>query len=260
MSIRPSDDDKILFGEDIDKIRKYLIIHPEKINVFRNRSNMSPMTNAIKLNRVDIVDLLIDSGFNVNLCDFYGYTPLHRAVENEFNINIDIINRLIAAGASGNLLTTRKQTPLHLAAKNVTDPSIIHLLYLVTDPNIKDEKGRTALIKSCSHNIYDNIDIVKALCQYTDVNIQDEKGETALHKACYYNCPDKVKILLEYGADPYLRSFPYSSYDPYYDESDNQSDDGTRSSIETCEKFSSFECLDIIKNSTDLCIMYYDSC
>lgn len=47
---------------------------------------------------------------------------------------------------------------------------------------------------------------LKGLCEYKDINIKDDTGKTPLIKACIQNDPDEVKQLLENGADPTILS------------------------------------------------------
>ena len=64
---------------------------------------------------VEIVDLLVSSGANVNNPDDQGLTPLHRASQDGL---VDIASALIRHGADVNATDTNKQTPLHVAAAN----------------------------------------------------------------------------------------------------------------------------------------------
>ena len=120
---------------------------------------------------IDIVELLLDMGADVNTKDINGYTALM------FAFNED-----------------RKE--------------IIDLLYKHgTDMNIDakyNEKGYTFLIW---YSRYGDIDMVRFLLDSgANTNIQDNTGCTALIHACVEQHMEIIELLLDYGADPNIKS------------------------------------------------------
>ena len=192
-------DSKVLFEDDVNKIKEYLSVHPEDINIL-SYYDKTPLMCAVFYERVDVIDCLIEHGCDINFQDNSGRTALHFACW-VLNINRDIIERLISNGASGLLKDSWGETPLHSAAACANDVNIIHQLLFVSDPNSLDNEGINPLMKFCNRNIF--IEIISTLINVTyDINLQDTRGRTALHRCCYLNENHEVmKLLLSSGAD-----------------------------------------------------------
>ena len=77
--------------------------------------NRTALHYAARLGSLEIVEMLIDSGANVNASDVDGYTPLHRAVQSG---DVRIVEAIIDAGASRSAVTTSGDTPCSLARAN----------------------------------------------------------------------------------------------------------------------------------------------
>lgn len=76
-------------------------------------SHSSQMSEAIKYNRLDEVQLLIQAGVSVNVCDNNSWRPLHHAA---YNGSVPIVEYLVQIGATLRCQTAKYQTPLHIAA------------------------------------------------------------------------------------------------------------------------------------------------
>ena len=202
-------DSLVLFQDDANKIKEYLKIHPEDINIVFD--DITPLVNALWTQRVDVIDCLIENGCDINFQNIYGRTALHRAcnpintMRNTMrNVNRDIIERLISNGASGLLKNSNDYTPLHFAAMYAKDVNIIHQLLIISDPNSLNERGENPLMHACSLNI--SIEIISALLNVThDINLQNNYGQTALHHSCYYKRNEAIKLLLSSGADSFIQ-------------------------------------------------------
>ena len=72
------------------------------------------------------------------------------------------------------------------------------------DPNVKDNDGRTLVLRAAKRG---NVDIVKLLLEHgANPNIQENKyGYTPLHYAVKKCHVDVARVLLDYGADPTIR-------------------------------------------------------
>ena len=196
-------DSLVLFQDDVNNIKEYLKIHPKDINIVVD--NITPLMEAVNIERVDVIDCLTEHGCDINFQDNHGYTALHNACESS-NINTtrDIVERLIANGASGLLKDSWGNTPLHLAAIHAKDVNIVHQLLFVSDPNSLDMWGKNPLMHACSLNI--SIEIISALLNVThDINLQNNYGQTALHICCYYKRNEAIKFLLSSGADSFIQ-------------------------------------------------------
>lgn len=94
---------------------------------------------------MDIAQLLISYGANVNALTEYQWTPLHSAVKWKSN---DCVALLLQHGSDANAESQGGQTPLHICAtvSDCREPA----LTLLFDPNCKADKlnnaGETAFV------------------------------------------------------------------------------------------------------------------
>lgn len=113
------------------------------------------------------IEAFIQEGADVNLLDFNGWTPLHKAIDRGY---LEIIKLLLEYKADPNLADSNGCSPLHRAT-------------------------------------YSDHKIVKLLLEYkADPNVTDSDGWTPLHRVARLGSPENAKLLLEYKADPYLKN------------------------------------------------------
>ena len=98
-------------------------------------------------------------------------SPLHNATKNE---NLEMVNLLLANGAKTDLLNDENFTPLNMCVQYNGNVEIARLL-LKKDSSV--------------------------------VNIPDIYQYTPLHSAAYRGYLEMTKLLLQYGADKYLRTY-----------------------------------------------------
>lgn len=114
---------------------------------------------AIEENSLKKVRALIGSA-NINGQDFFGYSPLHYAVEHG---NIDIVALLIQSKALLNQVTTQGgDTPLLLATEKGHMPIVSLLLAAGADVEIVNQRGYNALHLAIQHK---NKHLVQSLLQ-----------------------------------------------------------------------------------------------
>lgn len=65
----------VLYGDDITEIFMYLSTHSKDIDILE--CGETPLINAVKKGRTDVIDMLISFGANINIQNKYGYTALH---------------------------------------------------------------------------------------------------------------------------------------------------------------------------------------
>jgi uncharacterized protein len=68
--------------------------------------------------------------------------------------------------------------------------------------NVRDNKGRTALILAAEKNDEESVALILGF--KADVNKKDEDGRSALHHAVSKGALGTTKLLLQNGADPNL--------------------------------------------------------
>lgn len=86
----------------------------------------TPLYQAVDMEKIEHVKLLLEKKSNPNIPQNDGLTPLHLAVIKK---NIQIVQLLLSNGADPNAKTKYyDQTPVHLAIKNDVNPTILLLL------------------------------------------------------------------------------------------------------------------------------------
>merc|ERR1711892_1586375 len=150
----------------------------------------------------------------IDQVDFYGYTALHAAAENN---RVDIIPLLLAAGADINRATYDATfTSLHHALAKRHWESAKLLIERGADVNLLNEGGcygsslHYAVFQDSEEFVKlilfgDLPNIVKILVEAgADVNIQDEDELTALHVAARDGSGECALHLVKAGADLYI--------------------------------------------------------
>jgi cytohesin len=161
----------------------------------------APLHIAAERGRLDLVQVLIERGADVNIRDSQGRTPLHAAA---IGGNAEVIRLLIKLGADVNARDNYGETPLHLvAAEGAAYPHPSYeeaakaLLDAGADVNARNADGKTPLhIASVG-----NPALVKLFIERgADVNAQDNSGKTPLHYAVEWGSLLAAAALLKAGA------------------------------------------------------------
>ncbi len=186
--------------------------------------------NGVKSGSLQMVNLLIDAGFDVNQMSSYT-TPLIEAVRNgnqgitarilsvhpdleaasgEWTAllmavagkHTDITRLLIQAGADVNAAASGK-TPLMIAAKQDELPLIKMLINAGADLDRQDAFGMSALLMVAANGQTKAVQLL--LTAGVDFELYDNKGKTALMLAADACHAAVVKILIEAGANPEIK-------------------------------------------------------
>ena len=173
------------------EILKYLLHEFDCKNMVDYELGRNALHYAVQQSNEQIVDLLIQNGFDVNSTDLYNNTPLHYAVSNPFPYNVQI---LIHHGADPDKYNLKKQTPLHMAAIKGNSMAVNLFVKEGADVNFQDYLGNTAL-------------------HYINMYMQDKKVLDVLYQ-------NKIKLNLDIknkdGKTP--RDIRYFDYFDYYEE------------------------------------------
>jgi ankyrin repeat protein len=158
------------------------------------------LTHAILANNLEVVELLIDRGADVELAESGGdLTPIHVAASLDRAPMIEI---LLKNGANPD--PPGNKTPLHIASEIQKVRSAQVLLDGGANPNAQTERGKTALIYAVSLGQtpqFGSTGIVTVLLEGgADPNLADENGKTVLHYAAAKGKDEAVRILIAHGA------------------------------------------------------------
>lgn len=173
---------------------QYAINNCSNLN-FQDEYGRSLLMLAVRKNTDDIIQLLIDSGADVNLKNHDGETVLMHTA------NISIVNILLHAGIDVNAKSKIGETAAvyRLRCYNNVSEEIIHLLISNTNVNNQNDNGITALsliVRQSASDTRTRI-IEYLLDNGADPNIKDIDGDTAIMSANIKYIP----TLIKYGAN-----------------------------------------------------------
>jgi hypothetical protein len=117
----------------------------------------------------------------------------------------NMIRVLVEKGADVNFTENyHRNTPLIIAAYHGLYGVVKLLLELGANPNKQNNIGTTPLMQAVKTSLGNRLEITELLAPVTNMNLKDVDGNTALILATKYNYDDAtiVKTLLEFGADP----------------------------------------------------------
>jgi ankyrin repeat protein len=163
-----------------------------------NRALFLNVAWAVATNDVEIIDLLLSHGVDVNCNDFDGTTALMRAVQ---SAKPPMIAHLLEKGADPNLADNQGRTALMLSVnyqqggdREGIQPLLDHGAKL----EARDKQGRTALIWAGIHEYEPVVSFL--VSAGADINAADESGETALTYAGDRGNDEIVEFLKGKGA------------------------------------------------------------
>ena len=176
-----------------------------------------PLNEACATGNIDLIELLIDNGADVNCND--GLTPLSIAYNSKVDNWYEISRILIENGASLNYITE------YSGGKSSVLQDIVAVRPGAALPGYKPENKEEVIksfdyaIEECDHDnvnwmrvlqnsVSNNrIEIVKFLLDQENCTVNDTSvGITALMFAARDSTPEMVQLLLDYGADKSIKS------------------------------------------------------
>lgn len=157
----------------------------------------APLIIACNKGFLEIVQLFITSGANINLQNNLEKTALMYASENGF---VEIVKLLLGAGADVNLQSDEGMTALIYACEGDFVDIVKLLLSAGANLNLLGY-DRTALMSACERSF---IEVVRLLLAVPTIHVNIKnyyEGYTALMYACKSDNVEIVKLLLAAGAD-----------------------------------------------------------
>ena len=169
---------------------------------FLEGAGKTALMEAALNNRPEVVKLLIDAGAYIDQQEAEtGFTALSHASSQS---NEDVVRALLENGANPNLRAHNGWSPLYQAARFAYVDTARALLDAGADVDLPDNDGLTPLMVAIIRGRVIDLSVGRIttllLLRGADPNRQDKDGNTALHHAALSGMTDAVPILIEHGA------------------------------------------------------------
>ena len=187
-----------------DLVKHLIIKHPQCINAISGRYSF-PLLAALSEGHVEIAELLLEHGANVNVRETCGKTVLLVAISRCQYHLVDILKFLLKYGADVNARGDALRSSLHLAVYEGKFEVAQVLLENNADVNSRDDDGKTPLHTYTERLNTDEGDVLEhtllLLKHGAEVNGRDKNDEAPLHSTIKLAQFHLARILLEHGAD-----------------------------------------------------------
>jgi len=158
---------------------------------------------AVQARDMMSINAFFDAGINPNAQnESDGRTPLINAAAHG---DLEVVNVLVQRGADVNVKDKKGYTALFHAIEAMYDDVALAIMSQPNlDANTRGLNGSTALIKYVWRDRKDAVE--KLLERGADVNAQDADGDTALHGAAENGNLEILNLLLDKGANPNVKN------------------------------------------------------
>ncbi|KAF3927622.1 Ankyrin-2 [Arthrobotrys entomopaga] len=165
-----------------------------------DQNRNQPLQLAVQENRYDAAKLLIELGANVNARNLDGWSSLH---ESTFvSDKVEMIQLLLDHGADINGTTANGVSPLNNAIIGGKKTVLRELLDRGADVHLRNTKGHNAIYECALHGHPEMLRWVLDAGLASEINITDLTiGMSPLYAAVELGRPRIVKVLIEYGVD-----------------------------------------------------------
>lgn len=132
-----------------------------------------------------------------------GDLPLHIAVAQENIVMVQkFVHLMTISGKNVDKYNRSLQTPLHLAVELQFDQAVSVLLMAGANPSLVNNEGDSAVHLAVKHNTINNLALMLIKSQHkADINARNFEGLAPLHLAVIKNQIEMVKVLIRCGAD-----------------------------------------------------------
>ncbi|TGK33239.1 hypothetical protein EHQ12_18065 [Leptospira gomenensis] len=196
------------YKADLKKIKDYLEQGAEpncKTGEFRGRDEWgnSPLHIAVNENRIDIIDLLLEHGADINAKNREGYTPIYKIPWKQKE-GFGLFELLKDKGADLKSLTNSGISLTHYAALQENIPILEYLVQNGLELDLQSEHGETPLHWTVHYHCIESARYL--LEQGAKINLQNRKGNTVLHEAALRDYDKLISLFLKFGADPSIHN------------------------------------------------------
>lgn len=179
-----------------DLVKHLAIKRPQHVNAICGRYSF-PLLAALGEGHVNVAELLLEHGANVDAREKTGKTILLKALSRPQRNLASIVKFLLENGADVNARDNTLRSSLHLLAEYGGDLEVAQMLVL---QEADDDKTPLYTLSECDEE--EILDHARLLLEYgADVNCRDKDNQTPLHRAIGQNRLKLAGILLEHGAD-----------------------------------------------------------
>lgn len=195
--------------EMIDRVIK----EGEEINCFTEEGER-PIHAAAKTGSIKMVRFLIENGADFSAIDNEGDSILHYAFNSDSQKNIDLIEYLLESGFDFGVKNMKGWTLLMLAIQERNWSIAKYLSEKKAAINIPDKYGNSPLHVVVSNG---PSELIKALiCSGADLNAKDNKGRTPFHCVSAYSDDFNaiIRLFLNNGAD--INALDNKGKTPFY--------------------------------------------
>lgn len=197
-----SDDPVVHIREAVLDKDKELVIEllkqtPDLVNS-RDECEDTPLHHAVESDQLEMSNLLIKRGADINSQNVLGWSPLHVACND--CCGLETIDLLLKSGANVNLATEDKcVTPLHIAAS--CGLTKVAQTLIDAGANVNNViRGKNSPLHAAA--LFDKFEIAALLIKNgADVNCRGERGFTPLHRCAFQGSYYVCELLLSAGAD-----------------------------------------------------------
>ena len=166
------------------------------INAF-DATGKTILMDSIQSGSIEIVSLLLKRGASPTMQEMYGRNAYHEAA---YKGNIQLINMVRSAGGNPLARDAHGVTPFSLVMDK--DINVIKAV-LGSSNRLIDSDGNTPLHIATSNKLEKSK--LASLCQMNyPINARNKNGMTSLCFAAKNQLQEQAKVLLEYGADPFI--------------------------------------------------------
>ncbi|GMH36922.1 hypothetical protein BSKO_04795 [Bryopsis sp. KO-2023] len=156
----------------------------------------TPLHAAAEEGHVDVVEILLEAGAEIDAQNRAGGAALHSAVQKD---HLEVVKVLVKAGATVDLKTDDGFTPLLMATFNVHLEVAEFLMESGADVNAKDSRGDTVLMSAAHFGGQMLVQLI--LDNGGEKDAQNTAGITAVGYAAFYGNDEAIEVLLDAGAD-----------------------------------------------------------
>ena len=161
---------------DVKTVEEMLQRYPHLVNTSLGKQGWYPITLAVSRDHIDVVDILLRYGADINAKDPSGDPMIFHAVESG---NPVLLHELLQRHAKIEERTWSGESLLHIAVKYQNQECIKELTAAGLDINTVNSQGQTPLNYAVAY--HRDVEIIKMLLNYSArTDIVDEYGNTPM--------------------------------------------------------------------------------